>query len=116
VAPATAVQVQTAADPLAAETLQMLMIALTTKWSTPIAALRTASPLEVYRADRHRTMKFGLALGLPRALTSELPSGLPLEQAFRLAIGLALALALGLAIGRGPPLQLTVVEAIWGNS
>jgi hypothetical protein len=89
---------------------------ITVRWPTGgewrderLAALRAASPLEVYRTDRRRTMTFALTFALTSGLAFGLTSGLT-----GLAVGLAVGLAFGLIIGLGPAVQLAVVEAIWG--
>lgn len=91
-----------------------LAIGLKQVWNTPLATVQTANPLEVYQADRRRTLAFGLALGLAAGLTLGLAAGLWVGLPAALPVGLASGLVIGLAFGSGPALQLAVVEAIWG--
>jgi hypothetical protein len=91
-------------------------------WSTPSATARAATPIEVYRSDRRRTLAVGLtvgltvwlAVGLTVGLTIGVKFGLADGLAVGLAVGLAFALAFGLTIGSGPALRLAVIEVVWG--
>ncbi|MFG2043736.1 NACHT domain-containing protein [Dactylosporangium sp. NPDC048998] len=90
-----------------------LVDSLLTLWGTPLATTGAATPIEVYRSDRKRTGSVGLVAGLVGGLVVGLGSGLSVGLGLGLVSGLAAMLAGVLIFGRGPALELTMVELIW---